>query len=177
MWANSRFITETYICHIKIWQRIKTLIKKQSKIAKNSWLSQMGKGELAYILPWPSVVFSSVCDGWTFRFTKELSQRDSFIRKSARLIHGTKNSRLSQMRKRELAHILPWRREFMAHKPQRYGQTSKQLIKKNFDWREMFPYPPEHPNQLHSQNKTISTLSPRFPRTYNTGIYPIENQE
>ena len=28
-----------------------------------------------------------------------------------------KNSRLSQMSKRELAHILPWRREFMEHKP------------------------------------------------------------
>ncbi len=41
----------------------------------------------------------------------------------------------------------------------------------------MNPYPPEHPNQVHSQIKTISTISPRFPRTYNTGIYPIENQE
>ena len=109
-----------------------SFIRKSARLihgTKNSWLSQMGKGELAYILPWPSVVFSSVCDGWTFRFTKELSQRDSFIRKSARLIHGTKNSRLSQMRKRELAHILPWRREFTERKPLRYGIVMRTLCR------------------------------------------------
>ena len=57
------------------------------------------------------------------------------------------------------------------------GTNFKTINQKEFLLKGNAPYPPEHPNQLHSQIKTISTLSPRFPRTYNTGIYPIENQE
>ena len=48
-----------------------------------------------------------------------------------------KNSRLSQMSKRELAHILPWRREFMERKPH-YVLIKK--LKSFFYWGSMRPF-------------------------------------